>query len=266
MSPTERPPISRRVALAGWTEHDYFGYRVFRELCGESSLAELLLMSLTGRRPSPQHVAMAQDLAGAFTLADPRVPPLKLARLVASFGDATAGTCAGVLSTSGARIGPAVSEPAAHLLLDARDALGRTPTPSATRTWLEARLAEASGLPGFGIPFRGADERVTVIRRQLERRGMADGTFVGLADALARAAADLRDLPCNVTLYTAAVGLDMGLVPAAIALLGACLSLHCFSSNAFEGAEQRDPALQRLPPDLVDYQGPPPRPWPGLEP
>ena len=52
MSPP--PALPTRVARMGDDDHAYFGYRIFRDLVGRETCLGMLVLSITGRRASPE--------------------------------------------------------------------------------------------------------------------------------------------------------------------------------------------------------------------
>jgi len=103
----EHTPVLRtRSAHWGYEEHRYFGHAVFAELRGRESFVGLTALSVLGRRLSADVCALLDEAAVCLTLADPRIWPLKLTRVVAAYGQAIPAAAAGLLIQEGARIGP----------------------------------------------------------------------------------------------------------------------------------------------------------------
>ena len=87
----------------GWDEHRYFGRAVFEDITGKESLTYLMALSILGRELPRDCYPVLDDAACALTLADPRIWPLKLTRLVASYGSTVPAIAAGVLIEERAR-------------------------------------------------------------------------------------------------------------------------------------------------------------------
>jgi len=89
--------VRTRTAHMGWDEHRYFGRAVFGDLTGKESLTYLMALSILGRELPRDCYPVLDDAACSLTLADPRIWPLKLTRLVASYGSTVPAAAAGLL-------------------------------------------------------------------------------------------------------------------------------------------------------------------------
>ena len=190
--------------------------------------------------------------------ADPRIWPLKAARVGSAYGNPVAGLCTGQLAVDQARIGPATVGGSAALLHELR----RTTPPLGTQTIdgrLDAWISEGRRLPGLGVPFRPEDERLEALRRCMRARGRLTRPHWILMEAINRHTTSAHRLPANVALAIAAVALDIGFTVEQISALPPAFLLPGFLANAFEGAQQRPAVLQRLPDAAVEYVGHPPR-------
>ena len=125
MSEATKPTVFTRVARAGYEEHRFFSWGVFGELTGRETLSGLVAMAVSGRRLDPGEVAMLDDIAAVLTVADPRIWPLKVGRLAASYGGALEGLAAGILSLDCLYVGGYRTTPtAARMLLELAARLG----------------------------------------------------------------------------------------------------------------------------------------------
>jgi hypothetical protein len=128
---------STRSAYWAFDEPRYFGHRAFTELTGQESWTSLLALSVFGRKLSPELCAVLDDAAGALTLADPRIWPLKLTRVVGAYGAFIPALSAGVLMENGARIGPwACVEASKTLLILHAELAGEQDNPERVREGL----------------------------------------------------------------------------------------------------------------------------------
>jgi len=251
------PRLGTRSAHWGYDEHRYFGNAVFEELRGRESLAGLTALSILGRRLSPEACALLDEAAVCLTLADPRIWPLKLTRVIASYGRAMPAAAAGLLSQEDARIGPWTMLKAAQALVTLKsqlDALGDDA--EQVQRALRAYVREQPFVWGFGTPFRKRDERLVAFRDSVERRGFDRLPYFRIFDALAREVSAERHAPPNISAALAAVLLDQGLAEREIGPLTVALMQHMFFAHAVEGAEQAPALLQRLPREFVQYIGP----------
>ena len=250
------PSIVTRVAHWGWHDHRYHGHRVFAELLGHETFGGLTALSVCGRRLSPECCAVLDDAAVALTLADPRIWPLKLTRLVASYGSSVAGAAAGLTMLEGAQIGPWTTGSAALVLIELRQLIGdRTSEEAFVRETAHAYVKDRKFLWGFGTPYRAADERLVAFRRSLELRGRHRLPYFAMLEAVARALRELRGWEVNIGAGFAAACLDMGIEADEVPPLTTSLMQHMFFSNAVEGARQSSEQLRTLPDELVSYRG-----------
>lgn len=253
--------VRTRVARAIAGEHLFFGYRVGDELAGRAGFWSLLSLASGHRLLRDDESGLLDDLKAAHMVADPRIQPLKLARMVASRGGAISGYCAGLLMIERSMIGPACAEHAAHMLTQVARALGdAAPTEEAVAAAFDRTpYATASYLPGFGVPFRDRDERLPSIHRCMRARGRDELPHARLERALAGVVGRRRGLPSNIAGAAAAIMLDMGFTPSQCGLVGVGLAVAYFLANAVEGAAQQSPVMQSLPATALRYVGAPPR-------
>lgn len=252
---SEPDRLTTRVGHAGWNDHRHFGYSVFGELAGTTSISGLIAMAASGRKLPEEDCRLLDDIAVILTVADPRIYPLKLVRLASSYGDPLAGLSAAVAAMQGAIVGPQISMGAAFWLLEMEDALD-----------LEAAVArsfqERGRIPGFGVPFRDVDERAIALEKRARETGRDTGKYWVMQERIAGIVRETRGLSCNVGLPVAALSLDMGLRPEHLSSLYTGLTINVFLANAVEGAAQAPAILRELPHTSIDYVGTPARPYP----
>jgi hypothetical protein len=247
-----------RTAHWGWDEHRYFGHRVFEELTGNESLTGLLALSILGRRVSIEERDVLDDAAAALTLADPRIWPLKLTRVVAAYGGSIAALAAGVVMQTRARIGPWAVLEGARALKELHDALAGSPDPERVRYVVQDHLASHGFVWGFGTPFRPRDERLIAFRVRMCARGRDRMPYWTTMDAITVVLREARHVEPNVGIALAAVLLDMGLTVDQIGALVVGLTQHMFFAHAVEGATSTGP-LRKMPDEYVTYRGTGPR-------
>lgn len=252
--------IKTHVAWAGWDEHDYRGHRVFAELAGSTSFSGLLAIAVTGRKRAPEEQGMLDDLAVCMTVAEPRIWPLKLTRLVATYGSAMAGYCAGHAMLDGSTLGMWTPQASSRMLVELSNDVGdRIDDVEAVRECAAALVRRTPRLVGFGVPFRPRDERVVGLTKCVEARGRSQRRYWRLLQALATEVRERRSLEVNIGAAAAAVVLDLDFAQPDVAPITMALNATVFLSNALEGAEQRSPILRTLPVESVRYVGVAPR-------
>jgi hypothetical protein len=252
--------VPTRSAHWGWDEHRYFGHKVFEELAGHESFMGLTALSVLGRRLSPEDCCVLEDAANTLTMADPRIWPLKLTRVVASYGGTVAAAAAGLLVEEGAQIGPWACGRAAGVLAELHAEIGtRQDDAKHVRGVVVRYLERHAFIWGFGTPFRSRDERLVAFRRCMNTRGRHTRPHYRTMEAVANAVRGFRRAEPNIVLALAAVCLDMGLAVDEIGPLATTLMQHMFFAAAVEGARQAPEFLRELPENYVTYVGRAPR-------
>lgn len=254
------PAIRTSVAVERSSEHDFRGHAVFAELVGHESAGGLLGLAVGGRRLTSDERSVLDDCAVVMALADPRIWPLKLARVVASYGSFVAGLCAGTVCLEEALIGPWSCGGAAELLAELAAELGdRAHDPDAVEAAVLRRLAAGRRLAGFGVPLRGEDERLVALRARVRALGRADLFHWKLMETVAAVVLREQRVQPNIAMGLAPAALDAGFAAREVAPLMVTLLQATFVANAIEGAQQRDAFLRDVPREHVDYVGAPPR-------
>lgn len=77
-------------------------------------------------------------------------------------------------------------------------------------TWLEAQLAKATVLHGYGRPIYGRDERIAAALRSLERHGIRAGSALKRAFWLDGELRKRKDVAMNIAGLWAATAMDFG--------------------------------------------------------
>ncbi|HET7538542.1 MAG TPA: hypothetical protein VFK05_01675 [Polyangiaceae bacterium] len=248
-----------RTAHWGWHEHRYFGHRVFQDLAGRETLTGLTILSVLGRRLPSEAAGVVDDIACTLTLADPRIWPLKLTRLIAAYGSTLPAAAAGLLSEEEARIGPWAGAKSAEVLLAFDAAIGaRVDEAETVRQVVTAYLDEHRFVWGFGTPFRAQDERLVAFRDCIQRRQRDSLPFWRLMTAVSEVVRELRGAEPNMGIAVAAALLDLGLTAHQAGCLSSALMQHMFLAQAVEGAEQGS-SLRELPASYVEFVGHAPR-------
>jgi hypothetical protein len=265
----ETPALPTRVGHAEWGDNRFRGHSVVRELAGRETIAGLLALAIGGRRVDPVESGLLDDIGVVASVGDPRIWPLKLVRITASYGGCLAAVAAVNVCSEGAMVGQHGVGAAAALLLDlsrrmrAFNVAGASPEILAQDDLaLEdecRRLLEKKGrLFGFGVPFRERDERLDMLIDRVAARERGELPYWRLFTRVAETVRRIRLLEPNIGLGAAAVCLDIGFTPGQIGPLVTALCSADFWANAFEGAEQAPPGMQSLPLGSVRYVGPPP--------
>ncbi len=220
----------------------------------------LLVLAISGKRLSDEECAFVDEIIATFTFADPRIWPLKISRLVSSYGRFIPGLAAGYLSIDGASIGPGVCDAASRLLREVFDGVdGRVEDADSVARAARETVARTPRLAGFGVAFRPTDERVVALRRCVLARGRDRGPYWRVFEALVTAVRQERRLEPNIGAASAAALLDMGFEGDVLGALAETFSLPTFLANAIEAATEPAAMLRALPVERVDYVGVAPR-------
>lgn len=255
------PAIVTHVAHGGYDDNRYFGYSTLTELLGSVTYTDLNVMAVAGRRIDGATREMLDDLAVITTVADPRIWPLKLTRVVASYGGTLAAFAAGQLCGEGNLLGPWTTRYAAELWGDLRHAVGHdVPVDDAQiELKMASFLARTKRLVGYGVPFKSRDERMDALRRRVEVRGWSDRPFWRLQEIFSRRVQVERGLGPNILAGASALILDMGFTVAEAPAIMTFLAQNNFVASAIEGAHQAPAVLRSLPVDTATYVGVAPR-------
>jgi len=252
--------VPTRSAHWGWDEHRFFGHKVFEELAGHESFMGLTALSVLGRRLPAECSAVLEDAANTLTMADPRIWPLKLTRVVASYGGTVAAAAAGLLVEEGAQIGPwACGRSAAVLVMMHQGIAGRCDDADHVRAVVAEYLENRKFIWGFGTPFRQRDERLVAFRKCMTEKRRDTLPYFRTMDAVAKAVRELRRVEPNIVFALAAVCLDMGLGIEEIGPMTSTLMQHMFFAAVGEGARQAPAVVRELPEAYVSYVGRGPR-------
>ncbi len=252
--------LSTKVGHAGWGHNQHFGFDVGSQLAGHESLSGLLALAVCGRRFSAEDQRLLDDVAAAMTVTDPRIWPLKLTRLVSSYGRCLSAVAAVNLCIERAAVGHWTSGDAAAMLLEIDRRLRALPKghdQGQLEVLLARMVAKQGRLMGFGVPFRDEDERVVLVAAAVERYGRHEGRYWRLLERVSAVMQRVCGVPPNIGAAVGAVCLDMGMTPAQASRISVALGQNVYLANAIEGAGQAPAVLQRLPDDCVDYQGKP---------
>lgn len=247
--------LPTKVGLARWTDHELYGRRLYGELLGNVDLGQWIVLGTTGKLIAAEDSSVITALAITLGIIDPRIWPLKVTRVASAFGRFTTGVACGALLYDSATLGPHTGSRAAHFLCDvARRRDGGASLEAAVDAAMETR-----GAPGFGVPFRDADERIVALEGFLRAGGRDTRPMWRLLGEIAPVVHARKGLPPNIAVGTAAAMMDIGLDADDVTPTGFALMQLPQLANALEGAQQRPEVLQSLSRAHIRYVGPPPR-------
>ncbi len=250
--------IQTRVAMSCNGDNRYFGHGALSELAGNETMTGLFALACTGRRATREERELLDLIACIINSADARIWPLKMTRLVASYGGTLAAFGAAQFALEGTTMGPWIIGYAAQMLLDARAALERCgDREEMGRAALRDFVGEKGRrLYGYGVPLRRTDERMDALQREARVRGFAAKPFWRLQEQLNAVVLERKGLMCNVGIGLAAMLLDMGYSPSECSRIPYFLNQNVFVAHAVEGARLAPAEMRRLPEDAIEYLGP----------
>ncbi len=257
--------VVTHVGHADWNENQFRGYAVNAELVGHDGWASAFSLAIGGPRLHGDDAGVIEDVVVCALAADPRIWPVKVARLVAAYGSPLVALAAGHAALDGALMGPVPTGAAGAMLIDFRERLGDAVTDREAVANLLDELLARGRVAGFGVAFRGTDERVVAMNECLRRRRRDVGTHWRLIMLLDDVMQEKKDLHVNFSMATAAILLDLGYSPPQITLLMSTFLDVCFYANVSEGAEQQSESLRELPASCIEYVGRAPRLSPRAE-
>jgi hypothetical protein len=246
--------LRTRVGFARWEDHVLFGRSLFGEVANDG-LAQLVVLLTSGRTLDPEDVALFEEIACCVCIVDPHVWPLKIARVGAAHGRFVPGLATGLLLFESDRVGPLTTSSAAQWL----QALAVAADAESFDSACARVLAPMRAVAGFGVPFRDEDERLVELARRAEKTHHAQGRYHRVFVRACEWMRANRDIPPNVSALCAALLLDMGLAPDAIAAVMLFFCGLAQIPNAIEAAQQRAEVLRAVPEDAIAYEGPAPR-------
>lgn len=253
--------ITTRVGYTEMTDHRFCGRSVMNDLCGSLSFSALNVLAITGRSLSPDEANLFDELCAAGSAPDGRAWPLKLVRIISSYGGFYSGVAATQLCMEGvAAIGPWLTQASAEAILDyeacCADAGGDGE--AGFRKLLERRKR----LRGWGVPLRARDERYLRMEQSIVTRGRDRLPHWSAMRALSDLLRKHKQIEPNVSAGFGAALLDLGFTPEQIAPLGCVAINHMFVAHAAESSRERYPEYQRLAEQDIAYTGPPARALP----
>ncbi|MEO8874243.1 MAG: hypothetical protein ABI461_01545 [Polyangiaceae bacterium] len=251
--------IRSRVAHHLVGDNRYFGNSI-NDLVGHETYSGMIALALTGRRATEEQRQTLDDVAVILTSADPRIWPLKLTRLISSYGSTMAGFTASQLALEGNQIGPWVIGYSAAMLVTLDESVGDTQgDPLVLEERIRDFVARTPRFFGYGVPLRKSDERLDRLETRMRERGRDHLHYWQLHLALAREIMRVKGLPPNVGAGLAAVFLDHGYSPREASTLPMFLHQNVFAANANEAATQAEAGMRTLPAEAIDYVGQPAR-------
>jgi hypothetical protein len=249
-------PIYSRVGHILDGDNRFLGQSTFdgwNRTLGSSTDAVLVALGITELDAHSRDVA--RIVAVCLTSPDARVWPLKLTRLLASYGNPMVGLFGGQLATAGKVMGPGAAIQSGHGLVWISQQIEGSPTDPQIAEVVAAWCARGNGrFGGFGVPFREIDERRTAMLRMVEGTSIVHGHYWKLHKRVVQA---MNPVQPNCVISMSAALLDIGVHPDDLGAAFAILMTHIFLAHAREACAIDGSRAYALPPECVDYKGTP---------
>jgi citrate synthase len=240
--------IKTKVGKALFVDHIFCGYSVARELLETETFWSTLSMAVGGRRLSASESQLFDKISTVVLGADPRIWPLKISRLVSSFGSTYAGVSGVYMALEGSNYGPFVMAAASRMIKECVDS-------SDYKKVLRQLFDNKLKIPGFGVPIREMDERVLAIRGYVKKTDLA-GKYLNTLEDMEDFLLETKGLRVNIGGYLSALLLDFGYQPEQIGILGPVSVFVSLVANSYEESVQQNPQIQYLREDDLEYVGP----------
>jgi hypothetical protein len=247
-------PILTRVGIILDGDNRFLGRSTFYGWSQDlTDLSDVLLVALGVHEATPEAREVARIVTLCSLTADARVWPLKLTRLLASYGEPLAGHFAGQLVLTSNSMGPGGATMAARGLVWVREHAGEAPTDAQVKAAITSWLPQSGGrFAGFGVPLRETDERRTGLLQLVGDGPVTRRPFWRLHEQVVKVLAPLTP---NVLISMAAMMLDVGIPADHGGIAIGTLMSPVFLAHALESAKQDGARLNALPASCVTYQG-----------
>lgn len=218
-----------------------------------SSYWGLVSRAIEGPEIDDSSRQVLDHLATCALACDPRLWPLKLVQLGASYGQLSSGLCVGLMAVERSALSYWCAGPAAaHLQRLATKSFGRPP--------VEVEKLVQQELPlGFGVYGRDGDRRVSLFREWRRATGVETGSVEQFVSQIEPWVICHHGQHLRFDGLVAAVLTDSGFSSEQVGILGGVVNaLPLVLANAYEGS-YRGTSLREVASAKVRYVGPQPR-------
>ena len=231
-----------KIGHIGFGDHRFRGRSVLNDLIDRADPLEVTWLGITGKTLSPEDKQLLSWMTTAAVAADARVWPLKISRILSSYGNPYAGFFGAQLATPSDRIGAGSLSKASlalQTILNELDLRSLEINEENVKPILLNYLETYPVLNGFGVPFRKKDERLEAFLVRFKGHPSEQKPHWKLTSVLISLMSELKGVQPNFGIAVAALLMDMGitadLTPFVCSVVIMC---PCFSSHAVEGAQK----------------------------
>jgi hypothetical protein len=236
------------------------GYDMMRDLVGQVSYMQVMILNATGRLPSRKVAEWNEAAFISLSWPDPRIWCNHIGALAGSARcSPVAATTAGMLASDSHAYGPGTL------------ANGLSFIQSARRKQLEGQSIEeivnsesrvkgaAPAITGYARPIAKGDERVAAMEQTALKLGFTVGPHLALAYEIEKYMLDNYNESININGYASGFLSDLNYTPQEIYRLGSCLISSGVTACYCDTVDKVAGTFLPLHCDDIDYQGKEPR-------
>jgi hypothetical protein len=249
--PPSRP--AQRSGHIGDDDNQFCGSSVFGELRSKThQVTDLVALAFGLSDLTNDDREILRCIALSTCSPDARVWPLKLSRVLASYGNPYSGFYGAQIGSYSDRMGPGTTSMATQSMVWVQNLVNKGESIDSA---VETHLRERGKISGFGVPFRKEDERLLALYEMLKDHPARSRPYWKLHLEIAISVRARLKLEPNIVLPMAALLLDLGLKPTRAGFFVSTLMTPSFAANAVEASENDGALLKELPWGSIDYRG-----------
>lgn len=240
------------------------GYDMMRDLVGQVSYMQLMLMNATGRMPDRKFAAWADAVYICLSWPDPRIWCNQIGALAGTASTSVvSATVAGILSTDSNAYG---SKPIKEGVKFIQAARKKQLEGYSAGQIVEMECSQRGGKPmfmGYARPLAKGDERIEALERTATDLGYTAGEHLSLAYEIENHLMEHFNEGMNVNGYIAAFLSDLGFTPEEAYRMSACIVASGVTACYCDTKDKAAGTFLPLHCDDIEYQGKEPRVVPG---
>lgn len=247
--------VQTRLARAGDGAIWFRNLELTRDLISENFWS-LVSLSIGHVRLDDMECEIVGACVNLCGVGDPRIWPLKVARLVGSYGHTFAAIAAANSMLDHVPIGAWGTRMAAEFL---QEIVQTSDGPDDDANIAVDVVGRRKFIPGFGVAGRESDERLDQFAPWYDEKVVDKGRHWKLFQVVAEQLERDRGLKANIGGAFAASCLDIGFSAAQVGMLAGYAANWAVFANAWEANRESPEVLRKLPDEYVEYVGPAPR-------
>lgn len=236
------------------------GYDLLRDLLGEVSYFQLIVLNATGRLPERRFADWLECAYMCLSWPDPRIWCNRVGSLVGTVGGSvSAGTAAGILAGDSIMYGPYSMIQGSKAIKQAKIELD---SGLSVEAYVNAQIKNTKGkikIMGFARPIAKGDERVPEMERVSEKYGFTIGEHLQIAYKIQSYLSANYGESLNIGGYFSAFLVDQGFSPEEIYSITSTMVASGVTSCVIEEFDKPNESFLPLRCDDINYTGPAPR-------